>query len=119
MIGLLTENLILFSENSSFSQSSTSSPLGFDSEENEKYFPPLNDFKFFRSVNNDAYKNTIIYYPINQLLKSELTTIQHIRELERTQLLNILAMFIQNAQLPGYLLTGNRSILLYVGGFTV
>ena len=39
-------------------------------------------------------------------------------ELERNQLLTILAMSVQNPQLAGFLLTGNRSNFLYVEGST-
>ena len=39
-------------------------------------------------------------------------------ELERTQLLTILAMSVKNPQLAGFLLTGNRSNFLYVEGST-
>ena len=44
----------------------------------------------------------------------ELNTLHTICELERTQLLTILAMSVQNPQLAGFLLTGNRSNFLYV-----
>ena len=53
----------------------------------------------------------------------ELNTLHKVCELERKQLLTILAMSIQNHQLAGFLLTGNRSNFLYVGaqlpGFTI
>ena len=39
----------------------------------------------------------------------ELNTLHTICELERNQLLTILAMSVQNPQLAGFLLTGNRS----------
>ena len=48
----------------------------------------------------------------------ELNTRQTICELERNQLLTILAMSVQNPQLAGFLLTGNRSNFLYVEGST-
>ena len=48
----------------------------------------------------------------------ELDTLHYICELERTQLLTILAMSVQNQQLAGFLLTGNRSNFLYVEGST-
>ena len=44
----------------------------------------------------------------------ELNTLHTICELERTQLLTILAMSVKNPQLAGFLLTGNRSNFLYV-----
>ena len=48
----------------------------------------------------------------------ELNTLHTICELERTQLLTILAMSVTNPQLAGFLLTGNRSNFLYVEGST-
>ena len=49
---------------------------------------------------------------------SELNTLHTVCELERTQLLTILAMSGKNPQLAGYLLTQNRSNFLYVEGST-
>ena len=43
------------------------------------------------------------------MTKQELNTIHTICELERNKLLTILAMSVQNPQLAGFLLTGNRS----------
>ena len=48
----------------------------------------------------------------------ELNTLHTICEPERTQLLTILAMSVQNPQLAGFLLTVNRSKFLYVEGST-
>ena len=48
----------------------------------------------------------------------ELNTLHTVCELERNQLLTILAMSVQNPQLAGFLLTGNRSNFLYVEGST-
>ena len=48
----------------------------------------------------------------------ELNTLHTICELERNQLLTILAMSVQNPQLAGFLLTGNRRNFLYVEGST-
>ena len=48
----------------------------------------------------------------------ELNTLHTICELERSQLLTILTMSVQNPQLAGFLLTGNRSNFLYVEGST-
>ena len=45
-------------------------------------------------------------------------TLHTICELERNQLLTIHAMSLQNPQLAGFLLTGNRSNFLYVEGST-
>ena len=49
---------------------------------------------------------------------SELNTLHTVCELERTQLLTILAMSVKNTQLAGFLLTQNRSNFLYVEGST-
>ena len=48
----------------------------------------------------------------------ELNTLHTVCELERTQLLTILAMSVKNPQLVGFLLTGNRSNFLKVEGST-
>ena len=48
----------------------------------------------------------------------ELNTLHTVCELERNQLLTILAMSVQNPQLAGFLLTGNCSNFLYVEGST-
>ena len=48
----------------------------------------------------------------------ELNTLHTICELERNQLLTILTMSVQNLQLVGFLLTGNRSNFLNVEGST-
>ena len=59
---------------------------------------------------------------MNHVFKSmtvqELNTLHTICELERTQLLTILAMSVKNPQFAGFLLTGNRCNFLYVEGFT-
>ena len=48
----------------------------------------------------------------------ELNTLHSICDLERNQLLTILAISVQNPQLAGFLLSGNRSIFLYLEGST-
>ena len=48
----------------------------------------------------------------------ELNTLRTVCELERAQLLTILAMSVKNPQLAGFLLTGNCSNFLYVEGST-
>ena len=52
------------------------------------------------------------------MINQELNFLHQICELEPTQLLSILAMSFQNLQFDGYLLTGNGSNFLYVGGST-
>ena len=48
----------------------------------------------------------------------ELNTLHTVCELERTQLLTILAMSVKNPQLAGFLLTGTHSNFFYVDGST-
>ena len=48
----------------------------------------------------------------------KLNTLHAICELERNELLTILAMTVQNPQLAGFFLTGNRTNVLYVEGST-
>ena len=60
------------------------------------------------------YKND---YSINHVFRSmnvqELNRLPTVCELERNQLLTILAMSVQNPQLAGFLLTAKRSIFSY------
>ena len=90
---------------------------------NNKYiFPALNVSKNFATIDYDAHINTKIDYTINHVFRSmtvqELNTLHTVCELERNQLLTILAMSVQNPQLAGFFLTGNRSNFLYVEGST-
>ena len=59
-----------------------------------------------------------IYHVFKSMTVQELKTLHTVCELERTQLLTTLAMSVKNPQLPGFLLTGNRSNFLYVEGST-
>ena len=52
------------------------------------------------------------------MIVQERNTLHTKCELERNQLLTVLAMSVQNPQLAGFLLTGNRSNFLYVEGST-
>ena len=119
--GVLEKSPIVVDEDLSFAQQPTSPTLVFDSVK-KYYFLPLNDSNSFRTVDHDARINTKIDGFINHVLKpmsvKELNKLHHICQLERAPLLTILAMFVQNPQLTGYLLTGNRSNFLYVEGFT-
>ena len=85
-------------------------------------FPALNVSNTFATIDYDAHINTKIDYTINHVFRSmtvqELNTLHTVCELERNQLLTILAMSVQNPQLAGFLLTGNRSNFLYVEGST-
>ena len=92
-------------------------------DSNKRYiFPALNISNNFATLDYDAHINTKIDFTINHVFKSmtvqELNTLHAICELERTQLLTILAMSVKNPQLDGFLLTGNRSNFLYVEGST-
>ena len=73
--------------------------------------PALNVSKNFATIDYDVHTNTKIDYTINHVFRSmtvqELTTLRTICELERNQLLTILAMSAQNPQLAGFLLPGN------------
>ena len=90
---------------------------------NQKYkFPALNVSNNFATLDYDAHINTKIDFTINHVFKSmtvqELNTLHTVCELERTQLLTILAMSVKNPKLAGFHLTGNRSNFLYVEGST-
>ena len=90
---------------------------------NKKYIlPALNVSNNFANLVYDAHINTKIDFTINYVFKSlsvqELNTLQTVCELERTQLLTILVMSVENPQLAGFLLSGNRSNFLYVEGST-
>ena len=92
-------------------------------DSNKRYiFPALNISNNFATLDYDGHINTKIDFTINHVFKSmtvqELNTLHTICELERTQLLTILAMSVKNPQLAGFLLTGNRSNFLYVEGST-
>ena len=85
-------------------------------------FPALNSSNNFATIDYEAHIHTEFDYSINHVFKSmcvaELNTLQTICEVERTQLLTILAMSVKNPQLAGFLLTQNRSNFLYVEGST-
>ena len=93
-----------------------------DTSNNKFVFPALNVSNNFATIDYDAHVNTKIDYTINHVFRSmtvqELNTLHTICELERNQLLTILAMSVQIPQLAGFLLTGNRSNFLYVEGST-
>ena len=80
-------------------------------------FPALNVSNNFANIDYDAHIITKINYTINHVFRSmtvqEFNTLHTICELERNQLLTILAMSVQNPQLAGFLLTGNRSNFFY------
>ena len=53
-----------------------------------------------------------MYFNAKQLRHSEMTLLQNQCELERTQILTIMMLALQNTRLAGYMLTGNRSMFL-------
>ena len=58
----------------------------------------------------------IMYFDTKQLRHSEMTLLQNQCELERTQMLTILMLAMQNTRLASYMLTGNRSMFLDTDG---
>ena len=99
-----------------------SGKIQFDTSNQKYILPALNVSNNLATLEYDAHINTKIVFTINHVFKSmtvqELNTLHTICELERTQLLTLLAMSIKNPQLAGFLLTGNRSNFLYVEGST-
>ena len=99
-----------------------SGEIVLDTSNNKFLFPALNVSNNFDTIDFDAHKNTKIDYTTNHVFRSmtvqELNTLHTICELERNKLLTILAMSVQNPQLAGFILTGNRSNFLYVEGST-
>ena len=99
-----------------------SGKIQFDNSNQKYIIPALNISNSFATTDYDAHINTKIDITINHVIKSmtvqELNTVHTVCELERTQLLTILAMSVKNPQLAGFLLTGNRSNFLYVEGST-
>ena len=95
-----------------------SGKIVLNNSNNQYIFPALNVSNNFATKDYDAHINTKIDYTINHVFRSmtvqELNTLHTVCELERNQLLTILAMSVQNPQLAGFLLTGNRSNFLYV-----
>ena len=99
-----------------------SGKIVLDSSNNKFTLPALNVSNNFATIDYDAQINTKIDYTRNHVFRSmtvqALNTLHTVCELEPNQLLTILAMSVQNPQLAGFLLTGNRSNFLYVGGST-
>ena len=58
----------------------------------------------------------IMYFNTKQLRLSEMTLMQNQCELERTEMLTILMLAMQNTRLAGYMLTGNGSMFLDTDG---
>ena len=96
--------------------------IHFDTSNQKYIFSALNVSNNFATLDYDALINTKIDFTIFHVFKSmtvqELNTLHTACELERTQLLTILAMSVKNPHLAGFLLTGTRSNFLYVEGTT-
>ena len=96
--------------------------IQFDTSNQKYMFPALNVSNNFATLDYDALINTEIDFTINHVFKpmtvQELSTLHTVCELERTQLLTILAMSVNNPQLAGFLLTGSRINFLYAEGST-
>ena len=92
-----------------------SGKIQFDTSDQKYIFPALKISNNFATLDYDAHINTKIDLTKNHVYKSmtvqELNTLHTVCQIERTQLLTILAMSVKNSQLAGFLLTGNRSNL--------
>ena len=99
-----------------------SGKIQFDKSNQNYIFPALNISNNVATIKYDAHINTEIDFTTNHVFKSmtvqEVNTLHTVCELERTQLLTILAMSVKNPQLAGFLLTGNSRNFLYVEGST-
>ena len=99
-----------------------SGKIVFDSTTQHYVFPALNVSNNFATIDYDSHINTTINYTKNHVFRSltvqELNTLHTICELERNQLLTLLAKSVQNPQLAGFFLTGNRSNFSNVEGST-
>ena len=96
--------------------------IQFDTSNQKYILPALIVSKHFATLDYAAHINTKIDFTINHVIKfmtvQELNTLHTVCEIERTQLLIILAMSVKNPQLAGFLLTGKRCNFLYVEGST-
>ena len=99
-----------------------SGKIVLDNSINKYIFPALNVSNNFATKDYDAHIKTKIEYTINHVFRSmavqEINTLHTVCELERIHILTKLAMSVQNPQLAGFLLTGNRSNFLHVEGST-
>ena len=79
-----------------------SGKIQFDTSNKNYTFPALNISNRFATLDYDAHINTKIDFTINHVFKSmtvqELNTLHTYCELERTQLLTILAMSVKTCQ---------------------
>ena len=93
-----------------------------DNSNTKFIFPAIKVSNNFATIDYEAHINTKFDYTINHVFRSmtvhEANTLHTVRDLERNQLLTILAMSLQNPQLASFLLTGTRSNFLNVEGST-
>ena len=86
-----------------------SGKIQFDTSNKKYLFPALNVSNNFATLDYNAHINTKNDFSINHVFKSmtaqELNTLHLVCELERTQLLTILAMSVKNPQLAA--ISGN------------
>ena len=69
---------------------------------------------YFGNIHNDIHLDMKLDYTISRIFQemslSELETLHQLCELERTQILQSLALAVLKIPYAGYLLSGNRSI---------
>ena len=116
-------NALQLPQNEQYNQLTTQLISGKLIHTQDKFlFPALNSSNNFATIDYEAHINTKIDYSINHVFKSmpvaEPNTLHTICEVERTQLLTILAMSVKNPQLAGFLLTQNRINFLKIEGST-
>ena len=79
--------------------------------QNKLLFNDLNSSKKFATIDYEPHIDTEIYYAFNHMFKTmsvaELKTLHTVCEVERTQLLTIIAMSVENVEFAGILLTQN------------
>ena len=99
-----------------------SDKIVLNNSNNRFIFPAFNVSNNFATIDYDAHINTKIDYTKNLVFRSitvqELKILHTVCELERNQLLTILAMSVQNPRIAGVVETGNRSNFLYVEAST-
>ena len=97
-----------------------SGKIVIDNSNNNIIFPALNVSNISATTDYDDHINTKIDYTINLVFRSmtvqELNTLHTVCELERNHFLTIVAMSVQNPQIAGVVLTGNRGNFFYVEG---
>ena len=92
----------------------------YDSESTRSQELSLLNSTYFGAIHYDIHLDIKIDYTINRIFqersRSEIETLHQLCELERTQILQSLALAVLKLTYAGYLLSGNRSIYLVYGG---